>query len=155
MKSRTNHWHVNASLNDLAGNIWKELTVGGRTFILCSTACMWPIGNHACNSDKRKPAGRPAIPKSNVLTARPPRRSSNPRHNKLKNRPCWIPSAPDVAAQIFRQSVTPSPENGRKKQTQNNQILVVRLCLVSHSKNFHPSHRIFRHMHRTLNIDKK
>ena len=27
-------------------------------------------------------------------------------------------------------------------------------CLVSHPKNFHPSYRIFRHIHRTLNIDK-
>ena len=28
-------------------------------------------------------------------------------------------------------------------------------CLVPHPKFFHPSHRIFGHMHRTLNVDKK
>jgi hypothetical protein len=28
-------------------------------------------------------------------------------------------------------------------------------CLVSNLKNFHPSQRIFRYMHRTLNVDKK
>jgi len=30
-----------------------------------------------------------------------------------------------------------------------------RPCLVSYSKFFHRSHRIFRHMHRILNVDKK
>jgi len=28
-------------------------------------------------------------------------------------------------------------------------------CLLFHPKIFDPSHQIFRHMHRTLNIDKK
>ena len=31
----------------------------------------------------------------------------------------------------------------------------LRPCLVPHQKNFHPSHRIFGHMHGTLNVDKK
>jgi len=31
----------------------------------------------------------------------------------------------------------------------------LRLCLVLHLKNLHPSHQIFGHMHGTLNIDKK
>ena len=38
----------------------------------------------------------------------------------------------------------------------NGQTLVsLRPCLVPHLKIFHPSHRIFRHMHGTLNVDKK
>ena len=32
---------------------------------------------------------------------------------------------------------------------------ILRPCLVSHLKIFRPSHRIFGHMHETLNIDKK
>ena len=31
----------------------------------------------------------------------------------------------------------------------------LRPCLVTHLKNFYPSHRIFGHMHETLNVDKK
>ena len=31
----------------------------------------------------------------------------------------------------------------------------VRPCLVTHPKNFHPSHRIFEHIYETLNVDKK
>jgi len=33
--------------------------------------------------------------------------------------------------------------------------LKIKNCLVSHPKNFYPSYRIFGHMHRTLNVDKK
>jgi len=34
-------------------------------------------------------------------------------------------------------------------------VVFFRPCLVLHQKFFHPSHRIFEHMHETLNIDKK
>jgi len=38
---------------------------------------------------------------------------------------------------------------------QNRLWTAVRPCLVSHPKNFYPSHRIFGHMHKTLNVNKK
>jgi hypothetical protein len=34
-------------------------------------------------------------------------------------------------------------------------LFIIRPCLVSHSKIFYPSHRIFEHMYGTLNVDKK
>jgi len=44
---------------------------------------------------------------------------------------------------------------GQRGRLHTSRLCKIRPCLVLHPKIFHPSHRIFRHMHGTLNVDKK